>query len=229
MKESTIHARDITPPKSADERPGDEQSRRAQNRIQRTESIVNAALRLYLQRSYETVSVQDIAAEAGVAKGSFYRYFDDKATVLQTMLSPVTSSFEETASRCDAQLRSAHSEEELTLAYQLLAIELSAVCLRHRHVVAFYLREARSAGDEERAPLRELRDLIDTLAVRLTNTAMSHGLIRDADPRVSAYAVVGAVENLLIHYFMEEDLGEPTAIAGRLIDLVLHGVGVQSK
>lgn len=230
MKESTIHARDVTPPKSADERPGDKHSRRAQNRLERTHDIVDAALRLFLTRSYESVSVQDIAVEADIAKGSFYRYFDDKATVLQSMIEPVTIAFSEVADRCDEQVRTAKTEDELIVAYQLLAFELSAVCLRHRHVVSFYLREARSAGSEDRAPLRDLRLLIDDAAVRLTETAMSHGLIRVSDPRVSAYAVVGAVEHLLLHYFSDEvQLGEPTAIAGRLIALVLHGIGVKPE
>jgi AcrR family transcriptional regulator len=51
----------------------------AQARAQRThEALLEAAQRVFAERGYEATGTPEIAAAAGVAVGTFYRYFDDK-------------------------------------------------------------------------------------------------------------------------------------------------------
>lgn len=50
-----------------------------QARAQRTyEALLAAAVRVFAERGYEATGTPEIAAAAGVAVGTFYRYFDDK-------------------------------------------------------------------------------------------------------------------------------------------------------
>ncbi|HEV2998889.1 MAG TPA: TetR/AcrR family transcriptional regulator, partial [Solirubrobacteraceae bacterium] len=46
--------------------------------VDRREDLVRAALELFAERPYEEVSVDDVAAAAGVAKGLLYYYFGSK-------------------------------------------------------------------------------------------------------------------------------------------------------
>ena len=48
--------------------------------------IERSALALFLERGVETVTVDDIAAAAGISRRSFYRYFDSPAHILCTVL-----------------------------------------------------------------------------------------------------------------------------------------------
>lgn len=51
----------------------------AQERARRTyEALVEAARLAFLENGYDATGSPDIAARAGVATGTFYRYFDDK-------------------------------------------------------------------------------------------------------------------------------------------------------
>ena len=59
------------------QRPGKAGGKRARNRQQRTDALIEAGLQLFLERGVENVPIDDIAREAGMAKGNFYRYFDD--------------------------------------------------------------------------------------------------------------------------------------------------------
>lgn len=50
-----------------------------QERARRTyEALVDAGARLFARRGFDATQTPDIAAEAGVSVGTFYRYFDDK-------------------------------------------------------------------------------------------------------------------------------------------------------
>ena len=44
----------------------------------RGQQILEAAAQLFATHRYHEVRMEDVAAEAGVAKGTIYRYFKDK-------------------------------------------------------------------------------------------------------------------------------------------------------
>lgn len=45
-------------------------------------AVFEAAIRLFLERGFEAVTLGDIAAEVGLARSSLYRYYPDKAHIL---------------------------------------------------------------------------------------------------------------------------------------------------
>src|SRR5687768_18612896 len=57
-------------------------SRRQRNKADRRRRLFGAAMRLFVERGYEDVTVEQIAAAADVAKGTFFNYFPTKTHVL---------------------------------------------------------------------------------------------------------------------------------------------------
>ena len=55
---------------------------RARQRQERGEAILAAALRLFGERPYAAVRMEDIAAAAGLAKGTLYLHFADKDAIV---------------------------------------------------------------------------------------------------------------------------------------------------
>ncbi len=51
----------------------------------RRDELLDAAQRLFTRHGLAQTSVADIAAEAGVAKGSVYRYFESKEALLSAL------------------------------------------------------------------------------------------------------------------------------------------------
>ena len=69
-----------------------------------TDAAREAALRLFLERGLDGVTIDDITQACGVAKGTFYRYFDDKAALVESLLAPVRAELVEALELCGRAL-----------------------------------------------------------------------------------------------------------------------------
>jgi AcrR family transcriptional regulator len=214
------------PRRMPSERPGPPGGKRDRNRKQRTEALLRAALGLFLERGLEAVTVDDIAREAGMAKGNFYRYFKDKDDLVDALFEPIVSDVRGSMRRCADDLAHARGRNELYDAYHRLARTLADVALPRLDVLRLYLQERRSPGVGARAPIRRLAEQISEGSVRLTQVAVEHDLLRVRDPRISAFAVVGAVEELMLAVLTGRLDAPPTEIMDTLISLVLDGIRV---
>ncbi len=214
----------IEPRSLPPERPGPEGGVRDATRRARTTALATAALRLFLERGVEAVTIDEIASRASLAKGTFYTYFRDKADVVEALLAPVTAQVLGAFERCEAALRDVHDPPSLLLAYQALAAALASTLVEHQGVVLLYLQESRMPAVGARAPVALFAREVRARAVVLTLEARTHGLLRALDARVTANAVVGAVETLVFLALSGEDLGSPEEASAALIELMLHGV-----
>lgn len=206
------------------QRPGKEGGARERNRRARTNAICEAALDLFLERGLEPTTVEEITKVAGVAKGSFYRYFPDKVGVVDALFSPLEEAIDAAFDRCQLAIARASTSDELNFAYAALAAELSAVLLGAEKQVRLYLQECRGPGDGAREPIRRVADKVTERAVALTEAARERGLLRDLPPRVTAVAVIGAVEGMLVRRFAGDDMGDPFTATTTLISMVLEGI-----
>lgn len=53
-------------------------------------AIVNAATRLFVRRSYDTVTMESVASEAGVSKMTVYSHFTDKETLFEVVVRAIS-------------------------------------------------------------------------------------------------------------------------------------------
>jgi AcrR family transcriptional regulator len=122
---------------------------REQNKITKRKSIIEAAIRLFSDKGYEQTSIEELAREAGVGKGTVYSYFETKKDIVRAF--------------CEVQLEYTRNEltagtnPETTLKEQLLVIFMA----EFRHVTAnkefgrlflqekVFPREHHSAEDQE--------------------------------------------------------------------------------
>lgn len=211
------------------ERPGPPGGKRDVNRRQRTAAIARAALALFLEQGVERVTIDDIARDAGIAKGSFYRYFEDKTELVAAIFEPMATRVREAMVRAESALGAADDRASLMRAYQGLAQDLIPVAIGYLDVVRLYLQENRAPGQDARAPIRALALEIERRAIRLTEIAVQRGLLGVPDPRVSALAVVGAIEQLALAFFGGRLDAPPPDVARTLIDMVLEGLRIRPE
>ncbi len=60
--------------------------RRRQQKLQRHEEILAAAFKVFAAHGYEAARIDDVARQAGIAKGTIYLYFPDKERLFRAMV-----------------------------------------------------------------------------------------------------------------------------------------------
>jgi TetR/AcrR family transcriptional regulator, fatty acid metabolism regulator protein len=178
--------------------------------------ILEAAVRVFARKGYHHARVGDIAAEAGVAHGLLYHYFDSKEKLLETI-------FRDTWAELLAALEQV--EEDVRPAGEQL-----------RQVAAILFRSWRRDPDLVRVLVREIArspqlggrvDEIEKAFAaieRMIERGQRAGeLRRDVDARLTAWIVYGALEEVLTGWVLGTlpDGDEAVAEAERTIVQVL--------
>ncbi|OYT71423.1 MAG: hypothetical protein CFK52_07970 [Chloracidobacterium sp. CP2_5A] len=177
-----------------------------QERSRRTrEKLIQAAAQLFEERGFEKTTSNDIAATAGVSIGSFYTYFSDKRQLLLLLLE------QRIAERLDAVF-SNFTEDDLTGGDLRGCIE--------RCIQRTFINKADSPGltrliydlapkdKAVRALCCSLMDISVQNLESLLRRAVAIGLTRLADPRITATAIVYAVEAVARKCVFEDELPE---------------------
>jgi AcrR family transcriptional regulator len=151
--------------------------------MERKQQLLDRAAELFAERGYAETRVIDIVRAAGVAKGLFYWYFDNKEAL-----------FEELAESIRLRLRRQQGAVLDPAAPPLLNLrrgtEASVLFMaEHAHFFSLLEVEGRNFTDVLRRGTEQ--HLGDTIA--LIEAGQADGTIRDEDPALLALGVVGAV------------------------------------
>jgi AcrR family transcriptional regulator len=153
---------------------------------ERKQQLVDQAAILFEERGYDDTRVVDICAGAGVAKGLFYWYFENKEAL-----------FAELVRSMRLRLRTAQGEAMDPDASALLRIRQgteASVRFMARHRAYFALLEVEQRSNSLAAVLREGTEIHAADTARLVKEAQAEGDIpEDRDPQLLALGVVGAV------------------------------------
>jgi len=206
------------------ERPGALGGKRDLNRRKRVQDLIDAGLALFLQRGIEAVTIDEVAREAGMAKGNFYRYFRDKADLVDAVISPISSTTVQAIHECDSHLRQASDRDQAVAAYAQLGNRLVGALALYPDAMCLYLQERRAPATIARQAISDLANELDERAMTLSQVAAERGFVTVSDPRVSALAVLGAVEALALASVRKQVQMDPIETTKSLISIVLEGL-----
>jgi AcrR family transcriptional regulator len=195
----------------AGERPG----RRARKKERTRREIFAAAVRLFLERGYDAVTVDDICRAADVARGTFFLHFPTKDTLLAEYGREATADL---AARMHDHRGDATAE--LRAMFRLLAERAIA----HGDVVRLTVREvmARPLGIAEAT--EQARDVGMLLAAVVRRGQSAGELRRDVAPEVAGAVLVSAYFAIVNVWATGPEKFDLTAAVEQMLDLVLNGL-----
>jgi len=170
-------------------------ARITKNPDERRSELIACAHRLFYSKGYESTSVGDIVDEAGVAKGTFYYYFDSKMALLEALVDELTG-------QAVALLREIVADEMLP------ALEKWERAVR---VVAAWKAERRA----ELMAMMHVMQMDENLLLRYSVQTRALQLL---SPELAKIIAQGVEEGVFETKFVEESAGITLSIMQSLSD-----------
>jgi AcrR family transcriptional regulator len=128
-----------------------EATKRSQLKAQRRQQLLNAASRLFAERGFRAVSIEDLAAEAGVSGPAVYRHFDSKELLLADLLIKVSEQLLE-----QGTAHVAHSSSPRDALHQLITFH-TEFALRDRDLIRIQDHDFASLADADAKTVSRLQ------------------------------------------------------------------------
>lgn len=170
---------------------------------QRSQQLLVAAAQLMAKDGSQAVSMQAVAAEAGVSVGLIYRYFGGKDDLLLAVILDVLDAF---ATRVPQAIEDAGDDpvERLVAAFRTYC----TVIEDHRHAAVLTYRESKSLSAEGREKIKELEVTTSEPLRACLKAGVDAGVLRDVDPDLVSYNLLLIAHAwALKHWYFERTLG----------------------
>lgn len=174
-------------------RPSREGAAPTTHRLERRQHILAAARNVFARRGYHEATIDDIVAEAGVARGTFYLYFGDKRAVFSDLIDRFSARISMAILRIDPEDAGRPVAEQV----QDNIRAILGVCLSERSLTKILLADAAGADAGFERRLGTFYDEVVLLLTECLREGQSLGIVRDGEPRVLAYLTLGALKELL--------------------------------
>ncbi|MCU1480474.1 MAG: TetR/AcrR family transcriptional regulator [Subtercola sp.] len=190
-------------------------------RLRRQQEILTAATELFTTKGYEKTTIEDIADEVGVLKGSLYYYFASKEELL----------FEVVSANHESLHRHVVTDADYTSVQGLDTVRLFTsrhvrFVLTHRAVSSLYSQEfdvVRSVETWWHSLSRARRDHENVL-VELIRQAQASGVASDQlDPVLSGRAIL-SMANSTVRWFRPDGPSEIEEVVSHHTTLAANGI-----
>jgi AcrR family transcriptional regulator len=162
-------------------------------KVERRDQILQAARDVFARVGYARATVDDVVKEAGVARGTFYLYFDDKRGALEELI-------DRFAIRIVAAIvHIGTDEKDAPVSEQVLQNirGILGVCLGERVMTKILFTDAVGADPEFHSKLTHFYSGVVQLLTESLRDGQALGIVADGEPRVLAYMTIGALKELL--------------------------------
>ena len=186
----------------------------------RRQEVMNVAARIFSEKGYEATSIQEIAEEVGILKGSLYYYIDTKEDLLFGVIKEAYDSALGVIKELEQREGS--------------ALELiEALVRRHAEVFAatrlqssVFFREFRALSEERQKTIREAAVVYNRFVVAQIRRGQQSGEIKpEINARLAAIGIIGMM-NSMAFWYRPEGSATVAQIGAEFSQLLIGGLRV---
>ncbi len=193
-------------------------------REQRRAYILESALQVFGERGYHQTRVADIIAAAGIARGTFYIYFESKNAIFLELLTGLIKDLRASVVGVSMSAGSAPFKEQLVASIRRVLQTFS----ERRALTAILLRQAVGLDEEVDRRMEEFYDNLHRFLVLSLANGQRLGLVRDeVDQGIAATCILGAVQKVVEREVLGSEVAsdfDAERVARAIIDATGSGV-----
>ena len=193
-------------------------------RAQRVGDILAAARQVFAQRGYAAASIAEIAAEAGVAEGTIYKFFDSKRhLVVRVMETWYDSMLAELEKNLPA-ITGARNKIRFIIWRHIASLT------ENKDLARLCGNEARNGGDYYQSELHELNRRYTHVFLEACREGMANGELRpDLPVTLVRDLVFGGIEHHLSPVLYRKGEVDPQEATRLIMETVFDGIAARPQ
>lgn len=180
---------------------------------------MQAALAAFGRKGYHDTQVSDIIAEAKVARGTFYLYFEGKREIFEAIIGQI---FQEIA----GQIRALPLDAVDQIPSQIMGNlrRVTALLMKNPLWIKLVFSDAVGLDSEFDTHIRNFYELVLDYIRRGLKQGQKMGFVRDCDVGVLAVCVLGAVKEVFYQYVLGTEKPAVREIEREIYTFVITGI-----
>jgi AcrR family transcriptional regulator len=159
---------------------------------ERRQQILNVARDVFAKRGYHTAKIEDIVAAAGVARGTFYLYFEDKRAIFEEIVDRTIARLGMSIVRVDVDANRSVADQVRDQIRRIMRI-----LLEDRATTKILLSDALGVDPAFDRKLLSFYDEMSTQLESSLKDGQALGIVREGDVRLMAWLTMGALKEAM--------------------------------
>ena len=198
------------------------------DRDAKRQQILEAAAACFAREGYHATSMEEVASAAAISKGSLYDYFKNK----EDLFFGVFEWFEQLVMTTAMERMGEHEnarERIMAFADASIGALIEHVALYPVSLEVWAAVAKPGTRDRFSTAMKTLYTAYRAEVARLLRDAQAAGEVRqDIDVEAIAGVLVGAMDNLPLHYWLDKSF-DPRAWGHTFIEALLSGIGTEKR
>lgn len=186
---------------------------------QRNEELIHAAAKLFRERGYDATSMQEIADEMGILKGSVYHYVKTKEDLLWMVVEPVLTRLVEQAEEIFAADGDYASRLRKAMINHAVSFEQNSP-----HMFVITRENGDTLSDKRREDVVALRSRYYNIwRDAIIAGQKKREFRKDIDSAIAVHGIFGML-NWMFRWFRVDGKASAESVAEQFADMVLDGL-----
>ena len=183
------------------------------------ELIIDAAIQVFSQKGYHYTRMEDIAAQAGIGKGTIYEYFSSKLQLFQEMTEDSLQKYYESLTQ--------EISDDLVFEERLRILMEGHFnfCQEHRSLARIVFWDTEIIDEELKDWTYKLRKEKETQMQEIIVEAIKKKEIRAIEPFLLSLIITGIFEAVWAPVIIENWEFDSKELADKVMDIIINGIG----
>ncbi len=169
---------------------------------EKTDLILDAAVKVFADKGYYGARVSDIAQEAGIAYGLVYHYFKNKEDLLISIFRTRWSQFDQAVRRIMEE-----KDDPRQMIHSIVTFLFHSYKNNPKMIEVMILDVAKSTRFFNGENIKQFTDLF-ALISEIVLRGQQQGIFKkDLDAKLASYCLYGAVERIMLRWILEDKKG----------------------
>lgn len=193
----------------------------------RREEILTAAITVFSQKGYHDTTISELIEKAGIARGTFYLYFENKRQIFDSILDNLLLEIDRCIRTIQIGQIGEKDSEKASPLDQLKAnlTRLFTLFIENPELSRILLRHATGLDEESDQKLTEFYSNLASKIEEALRLGTKMNLIRECDPRITSYCILGSIREVIEHITLtRRDTSEIDTIIEEVLSFGLYGL-----